>query len=295
MNKNESSLIGFTLLTQASVGIISTFLILNLIFPAALLPFETGFSAFSPDLLALILLAVAASLSFLHLGKPQHASNVFNNLKSSWLSREIAGLILYGTVLLALVYVRITGIQNEMLTEGILVFALISGLLLVFFMSKIYMVGTIPSWNSAFTWQSFYLSAFILGSIFTLFFIKTSIDLAENDKLSQMIILSGILMMLLIFESISLLTWYLHLINLRSATPLKPDFNNRKFLQPLVIRALLIVGSFIISAYIFYGLKAGENSKDISYFPFILLLLTVIIGEILNRWLFYKSYFRVGV
>lgn len=295
MNKNEWSLIGFTLLTQASVGLICCFFLLFAIDPQILSRFENGFSFLAPDFVALIFMAVSTTLSFFHLGKPQHAPNVFRNLKSSWLSREVFGLILFGTALIVLFIVRITGFHNNDFIMEAFIIAVFSGLLLLFFMSKIYKVKTIPPWNSSFTWQSFYLSAFVLGSLFTLLISGFSNSHFDSTPSSQSIILSGFLMMFLIFESISLLPWYLHLKSLKSQSPLKPDFNTRKFLLPLALRVLLIIVSAILAMNIFYSLKSEERILNLLLLPLIILALTVAAGEILGRWLFYKSYYRIGV
>lgn len=295
MNKNEWSLVGFTLLTQASVGISCIFLFLVLIFPTSFPATETGFSPFSPDFIALLLLAASSILSFLHLGKPQHTPHVFNNLKSSWLSREIAGLILYGFALLVLVFVRITGGQNETLVREILVFVVIMGLLLLFFMSKIYMIRTIPSWNSSFTWQSFYLSSFVLGSLVILIVNGFSSNISIEIQHSQAIILSGNLMMLLVFESISLLSWYLHLNGLKTGSPLQPDFNHSHFLFPLALRALMVIFALFTSILVFYSLQKNVLQSVNLLWLLMVLFLFIVAEQIVGRWMFYRSYFRFGV
>lgn len=295
MNKNEWSLVGFTLLSQASVGLVCCMLVLYLIQPEYFGRLTTSFSLESPLFFALLFLAGAAAISFLHLGKPQHAPNVFRNLKSSWLSREVSGLILFGLALLFFTGMRFLNIQNEAITFGILAFNAFTGLLLLFFMSKIYMIKTIPPWNTSFTWQSFFLSAFVLGSIMMLIIAGNLTIQDETTQNSAIIIINGILMMSLIFESISLLAWYLHLTGLSKHSSLKPDYGQKEFTLPLAIRALLIILSSIITIFIFYKLQKGGINLISLQIPVFLLFLSSVAGEMLGRLLFYKSYFREGV
>jgi len=295
MKKNEWSLVGFTLLAQASVGLVCCLQILYLIQPEYFGQLTAGFSLESPLFFSLLFLAGATSFSFLHLGKPQHAPNVFLNLKSSWLSREVFGLILFSLALLVLTVIRFLNLQNGAITSVILAFTTLSGLLLLFFMSKIYNVKTIPPWNSSFTWLSFYLSAFVLGSIMMLIIARNQTTEDQITQNSAITIITGILMMSLIFESISLLAWYLHLNGLSKRSPLKPDYSCREFLLPLTIRAVLIIISLIITIFIFYQIqKGGVNLSNLQW-PVFILFSSSVSGEILGRLLFYKSYFRIGV
>jgi len=295
MNKNEWSLVGFTLLAQTSVGVICCLQLIFLLQPGYFNQFGTDFSLQSPDFFALLFLTGATAFSFLHLGKPQHAPNVFRNLKSSWLSREVTGLILFGLALLAFISIRFLNIQNDALSGGILAFTTFSGLLLLFFMSRLYMIKTIPPWRTSFTWQSFYLSAFILGSVLMLIISGNLTNQDEPTQHSAVIIITGVLMTSLIFESISLLVWYLHLTGLPVNSPLKPVYGKKEFLLPLAIRALLIIISLIFAIFIFYKLQKGGISLTNLQFPVFLLFIFIVSGEIMGRWLFYKSYFREGV
>lgn len=270
MKKNEWSLVGFTLLAQASVGLVCCLQILYLIQPEYFGQFTNGFSLESPLFFSLLFLAGATAFSFLHLGKPQHAPNVFHNLKSSWLSREVFGLILFGLDLLMFILIRFLNIQNDALSGGILAFTTFSGLLLLFFMSKIYKVKTIPPWDSSFTWLSFYLSAFVLGGVMMLIIAGNQTTEEQNTQNSAIIIITGILMMSLIFESINLLAWYLHLTGLSKRSPLKPDYSLKEFLLPLTIRAILIIISLIFTIFIFYQIqKGGINISNLQWPVFI--------------------------
>jgi len=129
-------------------------------------------------LVVLGLLAVAALISFFHLGNPWQAPNALNNLKRSWLSREIlfelATLLLFGLLALFL----ILRVRNAVLFQVTGLAAAATGLLFLLSMARIYMLPTVKPWNTFFTPASFFLTAFLLGAaaaVAASFFLKTPI------------------------------------------------------------------------------------------------------------------------
>jgi anaerobic dimethyl sulfoxide reductase subunit C (anchor subunit) len=83
-----------------SVGLIFCFTLLGYFSSDLSLLVAAGLSLKNPVLLALIFVAAATLVSFLHLGNPANAPNALNNLSGSWLSREILALGVYSVCLL---------------------------------------------------------------------------------------------------------------------------------------------------------------------------------------------------
>lgn len=161
----ETSLVAFTLLTQAAAGTCGVFVAL------ALWAERAGTSA-ALDTVALPLLAAAllAALlglgaSFLHLGSPRNAWRALRNVRASWLSREVLLASLFAVSLAAAVLLRVrpgpAGLAAGF-AEGL---AGVLGAGLVTTMAGAYRLRTIPAWDRAATPLAFFGSALSLGTL----------------------------------------------------------------------------------------------------------------------------------
>jgi DMSO reductase anchor subunit len=80
---------------------------------------SSGFSLKTPEFLLLLGMLVALAISFLHLGRPSNAIHALNNLKTSWISREIFAVTLFSASLLMLFIARWLGAGKTFLTAFI--------------------------------------------------------------------------------------------------------------------------------------------------------------------------------
>ncbi|MBM3907481.1 MAG: dimethylsulfoxide reductase subunit B [Gemmatimonadetes bacterium] len=145
---SENSLVAFTVLTQMAVG--TTWWLTA---RGAMTPRATAVVA------VLTLLGLLASL--LHLGAPRNAWRAMNNLRASWLSRE---------VLSAGVFAAALGVM--LVTDGSgLWLANLAGAALLVSMVQVYRLRTVPAWNGQRTTISFVattlLSGILLGEALT--------------------------------------------------------------------------------------------------------------------------------
>ena len=110
-------------------------------------------------------LFTALALSTGHLGKPQYCYRALNNLRYSWVSREIltVGSFFGGMTLYTLAQ------TFNLLPSGLLsslgVGTAFMGILSLVAMSKCYLIPARPYWNHPFTVVSFFGSMLILGSL----------------------------------------------------------------------------------------------------------------------------------
>jgi len=165
MHNNYWSLILFTLLSQFGIGLILFLTAIHFFQNNILQSFQSGFHWRSPEFIALSVTLLAIILSLLHLGSPLHATNALNNLKTSWLSREILGISVFAFGVFLVFVFRMINLPVSWLIPAYLIFASVAGIALVLVMSKIYLIPTIPSWNTWYTPASFALTAIVLGSI----------------------------------------------------------------------------------------------------------------------------------
>ncbi len=165
MQVNEWALVAFTILSQMSVG---TFLVLGVVYFFARRKWgvEAADKLSDRALLAIgpvIILAFIASL--FHLGNPFNAYRAVSNLGASWLSREILSGVLFAITggLFALMQWRKIG--SNTLRTIIAVIAALIGLFFVYAMSNVYMMRTVPTWNTWYTPASFFTTTFLLGAM----------------------------------------------------------------------------------------------------------------------------------
>jgi anaerobic dimethyl sulfoxide reductase subunit C len=156
MNREDRSLIAFTLLVQLGLGAI---------FAAAMLPLRIAGQADPGPLVQPLLytaapaLGLALGVSLLHLGRPQGAIRAIRNLATSWLSREVlfTGLFTGLTVAAALLYALRWTNPNLLWLAGL------TGFAAVFTMARAYQVSFRPAWATLFTPISFFAAALTLG------------------------------------------------------------------------------------------------------------------------------------
>ena len=131
-----------------------------------------------------LIIAIGFIASTTHLGSPERAFNALNRVGASDLSNEIATGSLFfalGGAYWALAVSRylqkdrpnlplvsfISSIEDKLPTAwqplGRVVVA-ISGLIFIGAMAKLYLIPTVPTWNSVYTPVSFFLTAVLAGS-----------------------------------------------------------------------------------------------------------------------------------
>jgi DMSO reductase anchor subunit len=138
---SEQSLVVFTVLSQAAVGVTWFLSLTKQINRGAL----AG--------LALIML-IALLASFVHLGQPRHAWRAMANLRTSWLSREVLCAALFAAALLAALT---TGGSGLWLANA-------AGLALIVSMAQVYRLRTVPEWDHGATMASFFTTTLIVGA-----------------------------------------------------------------------------------------------------------------------------------
>ena len=157
-------LVALTLLSQIAVGAVWATFILTCL--AALFGGGVGVQpAFGRGALAALLMGGAAlGASLLHLGRPAVAWKALRNLRTSWLSREVA--LLGAFVGGAFVYAVIFLVDGPTFVAGAA--AAILGAAGVYASGRLYLIPARPMWNSPRTIVGFFATALVLGPLVTL-------------------------------------------------------------------------------------------------------------------------------
>ena len=163
MRKNDWQLIVFTLLVQMSVGIFILFCGSYLFQYTRNLMTQRYF--YTTILFSLLILILSGMIVLTHVGKPLRSIFALLNIRSSWLSREVLMTTFFGLILL-IISLR-ARFLNDISTLDQILFGLgtILGIFLIYSISRLYMLRTVPTWNSLRTPLTFYLSSFLLGSV----------------------------------------------------------------------------------------------------------------------------------
>jgi DMSO reductase anchor subunit len=284
----EWSLVFFTTLAQWSVGIMLWFTWAGFFSPAANPGFVTGPGLHNPALLALILIGSAMLSSFLHLGNPANAPRALNNLSGSWLSREILAI---GAFSLSLVGVLITAWQlgNPTYLKYLMVLSSMCGLVLLWMMIRVYVMPTIPPWNSWHTPVSFVFSALNLGLVTLLGFHASAVARMDGQVMNWLMVC----LMLSLFAVAA--TGFLHQFQLQKLNTGMdgPVYDHGPFYRVFLFRMALLILAF--GAVFIILLRTGLLGET-SYFAWLYpVAALVVLQELSGRLLFYSSYFRLGV
>ncbi len=281
--RSEWSLVFFTLLTQSSVG---TFTIWGLIY--LLTPNRFIFTGnFSPLILlaTLVLLVVGGIFAFLHLGNPFRVGFALHNLSRSWLSREGLFSGLFGLLVLLVLVSQMLHLPRSFFSGFIIVLAIVCGLFLVYSISRLYMLRTVPAWNNLGTPAAFFVSAFLLGAVVNTFIGLCPVT-GDEWHLQWVKIAAA---MVVILMSLQLVVSAMTLIYLNSqggaaAESVRLLWND--FRGILIVRWLTALGGICLISMVLI---------DWLLLPIILISFTlVVISELLGRFMFYGFYRRVG-
>lgn len=288
MANRDWSLVFFTSLAQWSVGII-LWLSWPVIYNQGPDPvFHTGLSLKNPVLLALLFISSATLSSFLHLGKPANAPRALNNLASSWLSREILAIGVF-TVSLFFTFLLSWKTGNAQYLKLLMVLSSFSGMTLLWTMSRIYVMPTIPAWNSWHTPVSFVLTALSLGVVTLLFFHVDELMVTAAHIVRVFYIA---LVSILLIEVVSGFVHQFQLAAMDQGMD-KLVFDRGAFYRVFLFRMATLIFACQLSVFLMFKPELlASNSSTL----WISLLLALVLGqELTGRLLFYSSYFRIGV
>lgn len=280
MANSEWTLIFFTLIVQMCVGAF----FLQEILLAQKNPTNPALQKLKYRILLVLLalMIIAVLLSFFHLGKPGNAIHSFNNLRASWLSREILMLPVF-TVLMALTaFISGKNPGKSILLRFISILAMIAGWMLIYSMAMIYMVKTIPVWNSVTTMLEFISCSIILGGMLL---VSLSGRMMQEEYLSKRINILFLIMIFLLVADIS------------NSVYLFLQYRELEILQDLlpglgIIKTILQIAALLVLLFQFWSLR---QKKKLVQIWIIMVFAAILLSELVGRYAFYASYVSPGV
>lgn len=305
---SEWSLIIFTTIMQMAVG---SFAILGGVHYFA----TRRYSEKDADLLsdrALLAIGpvvfVAMVVTLLHLGNPLNAPRAISNLGTSWLSREIALAVVFSVGGAAFAFMQWRKISTPNNRNIIALVVAAVGLVLVFSMSQVYMLPTVPAWNSLATPVAFFLTTFLLGAlaigaayVTTYWVLKGRKGLTDQkvqfDILAttlRWIALLSIALLGIQFIVIPLYVGQLAADTSAAATASLGLIMGENGLLFGLRLALLFLGAGIFAVFVYQNASSEAKARiagNLAYAAFAF----VLVAEIIGRFLFYSSMVRIGL
>jgi anaerobic dimethyl sulfoxide reductase subunit C (anchor subunit) len=252
------------------------------------------------------LLVIALVASLFHLGNPLNAPRAVTNLGTSWLSREILASVLFVVVGGIFAIMQWRRIGPRALRNAIAVIAGLLGLALIFIMAQVYHLETQPAWNSWNTTLSFYATSFLLGVLGVAaayvasygYIRRKDPECAEVQCTLLHDALRGLSIAAIVLVGVEFVAAPLYVASLVSGpaaaqqtTAMLIDEYSILFTLRL---ALAFIGACVLGLWIYRVAVQRERETllaNLTYAAFGL----VLVAEVLGRYLFYATHFKIGI
>lgn len=305
MNSNEWALIIFTILSQMSVG---AFVVLGAVhFFVTRKAGEQEADRMSDRVMIAIIITLGLGLaaSIFHLGNPINAPLAITHIATSWLSREILLGIIFG--LLGFIFVGLQWFKKGTTParNALAVITAVVGLGLIYVQAKAYMLPAQPAWNSLATPISFYTTTLLLGVVaigaaLISNYAVVQKKFPDSAELQHELLRGSIrwlAMASVVLVGIELVVAPVYLASLSTSSAaaqaslgLYAGTYSGLFILRLVIG---FVGAAVVGAFLYRNAtNCGMNMlANLAYGAFAL----VLVAEVMGRFLFYATSFRIGL
>jgi anaerobic dimethyl sulfoxide reductase subunit C len=307
MNAQEWALIIFTILAQMSVG---AFLVLGVVHTYTKSKAGVAEADRMSDLALLAIgpvLALGFLASLLHLGNPLNAPRAIMNIGTSWLSREILFGVIFAVLGGVFALLQWRKIGSPTLRSALAWIAAIVGLALVYSMAQIYMVEIQPVWNTWATPVLFFATTFLLGSlavgaayVANYAYLQKS---APNTAPTQLSLLKsairGIAIAAVVILGVQIIVIPLYLTQLAAtsspATTASLQMLYGEFGLLFALRlALVFIGAGVFGLFLYRSAATVGREQLLGTLVYAAFAL-VFIAEVIGRFLFYATHYRIGI
>ncbi|WP_273859881.1 DmsC/YnfH family molybdoenzyme membrane anchor subunit [Photobacterium sp. GSS17] len=278
---HEWPLILFTVLAQTAVG---AFLLLGAVILGNKLCVGVTGRLHKGMFFIWVLMGLGFMASTMHLGSPLRAFNALNQVGSSWLSNEIFTGSLFFALGGGYWLLEILDKGAQSLRKVLLLAAMTVGIVFMYSMIKVYLIDTVPTWNTVYTPLAFVLTTIISGLIFGhLILASAQHKLARLDNALPLFgaIAVAVSLVAIISQMLSLDAIHSAVV---SASELIPNLA-----QLQILRVGLLIGA--LAVWFIPRLMNSRPGVAIIALSFIL----VLCSELIGRGVFYGLHMTVGV
>lgn len=302
---HELPLVIFTICAQMSVGSFVTLGIIQLL--GSRVPATTMEKVTRPALYAIgPLLVLGLAASTLHLGSPLRAPNAILHWQESWLSREILlgmGFLVLGAAFAIAEWFKLFHYRLRQALAGL---TAIVGLFLVFAISQVYSLRTVPAWATPYTAVRFFTTAFLLGGLT----VAAALVIAafyrarkgEHDEAAMRLLTTSVRgialgsLVLMGVKAIGLPFYTSYLA--RHPEPAAQEsirILSEQYGGWSMAQAILVFLGVALLGYLLFRLSGGHAGRRLLPTIALVSFFLVLIGEVIGRMLFYASMVRIGI
>ncbi|MDO6542758.1 dimethyl sulfoxide reductase anchor subunit family protein [Photobacterium sanguinicancri] len=280
MSYHELSLVLFTVLAQTAVGAYLIMTLANLVTNSRV---DVKGRITRNMFFVWVVMGLGFVASSTHLGSPMRAMNALNQVGTSWLSNEI----LTGSMFFAFggLYwlLEVLDKGTEGARKGLKIAGMVAGVAFMYSMVNVYLIDTVPTWNTPFTGWSFLLTMVVAGAIFA----STLMHSAQFDDAKYTRGIQGLVVVAIIAMIVVTLSQMVALADIQSSVVAARDLvPNMAMLQGSRI-VLLVAGAAIA----LFGINRIKGSVAL---PVVGLAL-VLVAELLGRNIFFNLHMTVGM
>ncbi|OCH23477.1 DmsC/YnfH family molybdoenzyme membrane anchor subunit [Aliivibrio sp. 1S128] len=278
---HEWPLILFTVLSQTAVG---AFLVLGCVTLSGKLSKDEDTRLHRSMFFLWALMGLGLMASIMHLGSPFRAFNALNRVGSSWLSNEIFASSLFFAAGGFYWLLNVLNKGSESVKKALLLLAMLIGAGFMYAMIKVYLINTVPTWNSVYTPLTFLLTMTISGLVFA----HTLLVGSKHNHRDLDNVLPTVAAIALAISVIVTISQMIGLSHVSSAIVEASDLiPNMMTLQVLRIGLLFIGFALMFSPRLLSSKPA---------LPMMLLSFgCVLVSELINRGVFYGLHMSVGM
>jgi anaerobic dimethyl sulfoxide reductase subunit C len=308
MNTQEWALITFTILAQMSVG---AFVVLGAVYTYVKGKAGTQEACRMSDRALLAIgpvLALGLLASLLHLGNPLNAPRAVLNIGTSWLSREILFGIIFAVLGGAFALLQWRKLATPAIRQVLAYITALVGLVLVYAMAQVYMLETQPAWNTWATPVLFFATTILLGSLAVgaayianyAYLQKAAPEAAPQQLLLLKGAMRGIAIAAVAVLGVQLVVIPIQLAQLAAnpqpaaSASLQILYGEFGLLFALRL-ALVFIGAGVFGLFLYRSAaSAGGREQTIASLVYAAFAL-VFIAEVIGRFLFYATHYRIGI
>lgn len=275
----EWPLVLFTFLVQSSVGVFI------FAFGPALLQrsWENRWLFRAADRWGLALLGLVGLGVLISLFHRGHSLSIYLPVREPrpvWLNREITSLGVFFLLLVVLEFLLIMRASGAV-PVALVILALVSGLAVIYVMSRSHCLAGVRLWKSSRTTLFFFMTAFLVGSLALLFFHSIGSGAMMMPWLGHLYWRTAVLLTGLAFIGVLLLDQVSGLFPLPGAGP----FRSRPWRALFVLRLAMLLATLAFLLLSHSGSRIPD-SADLAFLALSLIL--VVIEELLGRVAFYN-------
>lgn len=306
VNLREWALPVYTIMMQMSAG---SMLVLWVIYTLALRQYGHDIAnklTKYPILIIFVTVATAMVGSHYHLSRPAFSLFAVLNFKSSWLSREVGFTVLFAVLvglLLLLSQLRPHAVKAQLAAGW---GAAILGVVTVYAMSQVYLLPTQIAWNSITTPIAFFCAMTLLGVFGVTIILLINLYLFTLNKDTDLALIRSVIQQVLYMSSwaataIALIELgnygyqIMDLFNRGDTAHASLDLLLGLYRVLFIIRIVMLICGVTALAIVTFWQRKSRKPLMRFLAPIYLTFLTVLISEVLGRFLFYAIHVRTGI